>query len=258
MVPADLGNGSWFGMAENGPLATTVDDAALMLSVLADRPELATPADIGSLRVAVSTRVPGPTPLGRAWRAAATTSADLLREAGHRVVEAHPPYGQVLALSELVRWTAGAELDARELADRSKLQPRVRRHTALGRAALAAGFPHEKGRARWREKAEQYFADHDVLLTPMLAQKPRRAREWGAKGWWANIASNALYAPFAAPWNVAGWPAMSVPTGTSPSGMPLAVQLVGLPGSEATLIAVARQLEAAQPWRRVAPGFTND
>ncbi len=258
VVPADLGNGSWFGMAENGPLATTVEDAALMLSVLADRPELATPAEIGSLRVAISTRVPGPTPLDRRWRAAATTSAELLRQAGHRVVEAHPPYGQVLALSEAVRWMAGAELDARDLVDRSKLQPRVRRHAALGRAALAAGFPHEKGRARWRKKAEDYFADHDVLLTPMLAQQPRRAREWGARGWWANISSNAYYAPFAAPWNVAGWPAMSVPTGTGPSGMPLAVQLVAPPGGEATLLAVARQLESAQPWPRVAPGFADD
>jgi amidase len=255
VVPSDLGDGSWFEMAENGSLTTTVEDAALMLSVLADQPELATPADIGPLRVGVSTRVPGPTPLGRVWRAAATTSADLLRQAGHRVVEAHPPYGQVLALSELVRWAAGAELDARTLADRSKVQPRVRRHAALGRAAMAAGFPRESGRARWREKAEQYFADHDVLLTPMLAQQPRRAREWGARGWLANIASNAFYAPFAAPWNVAGWPAMSVPTGTGPSGMPLAVQLVGPPGSEATLLAVARQLESAQPWQRVAPGF---
>jgi len=258
VVPADLGNGSWFGMAENGPLATTVEDAALMLSVLADRPELATPAEIGSLRIAVSTRVPGPTPLDRRWRAAATTSADLLRKAGHRVVEAHPPYGQVLTLSEAVRWTAGAELDARDLVDRSKLQPRVRRHAALGRAALAVGLPHEKGRNRWQEKAEHYFADHDVLLTPMLAQQPRRAKEWGARGWWANIASNALYAPFAAPWNVAGWPAMSVPTGTGPSGMPLAVQLVGPLGSEATLLAVARQLESARPWRRVAPAFESD
>ena len=258
VVPADLGDGSWFGMAENGPLATTVDDAALMLSVLAARPELADPADIGSLRVAVSTRVPGPTPLSRSWRAAATTSADLLRKAGHRVVEAHPPYGQVLALSEVVRWAAGTELDARGLADRSLLQPRVRRQAALGRAALAAGFPRESGRARWREKAEHFFADHDVLLTPMLAQRPRRAREWGARGWLANIGSNAFYAPFAAPWNVAGWPAMSVPTGTDSAGTPLAVQLVGPPGSESTLLAVARQLETAQPWRRVAPAFAND
>jgi amidase len=43
-VPAQLGNGSWFDMAENGPLATTVADCALVLSVLADRPEFATVA----------------------------------------------------------------------------------------------------------------------------------------------------------------------------------------------------------------------
>jgi amidase len=258
VVPAQLGNGSWFDMAENGPLATTVDDAALMLSVLADQPALADLGDPAGLRIALSTRVPGPTPLDRAWRGAATSTADVLRSAGHTVVEAHPAYGQRLVASEAVRWTAGTELDARELADRSLLQPRVRRHAALGRAALAVGLPREKGRTKWRAVAEKFFSNHDVLLTPMLAQQPRRAREWGARGWWANIASNALYAPFAAPWNVAGWPAMSVPAGVGPSGMPLAVQLVGQPGSEATLLAVARQLELAQPWPRVAPGFASD
>ena len=41
VVPSGLGDGSWFGMAENGPLATTVDDAALLLSVLAGQPGLA-------------------------------------------------------------------------------------------------------------------------------------------------------------------------------------------------------------------------
>ena len=255
VVPAQLGNGSWFDMAENGPLATTVEDAALMLSVMADQPALADLGDPGTLRIALSTRVPGHGPLDRAWREAATTTADALRDAGHTVVEAHPAYGQRLVATEAARWTAGSELDAQDLADRSQLQRRSRRHAALGRAAMAVGLPREQGRARWQTVAERFFADHDVLLTPMLAQQPRRAREWSAKGWLANTVSNTYYAPFAAPWNVAGWPAMSVPAGISPSGMPLAVQLVGLPGSEATLLAVARQIEAARPWPRVAPRF---
>ncbi len=34
-VPAGIGNGDWFGMSENGPLATTVEDARLMFAVLA-------------------------------------------------------------------------------------------------------------------------------------------------------------------------------------------------------------------------------
>ncbi|NEA47982.1 amidase family protein, partial [Streptomyces sp. SID10815] len=35
VVPAGIGEGDWFGMSENGPLATTVEDARLTLSVLA-------------------------------------------------------------------------------------------------------------------------------------------------------------------------------------------------------------------------------
>src|SRR6266542_825733 len=35
VVPSDVGPTSWFGLAENGPIATTVDDAALVLSVMA-------------------------------------------------------------------------------------------------------------------------------------------------------------------------------------------------------------------------------
>ncbi|HST82068.1 MAG TPA: amidase family protein, partial [Kineosporiaceae bacterium] len=59
-VPADLGNGSWFDMSENGPLSTTVADAALLLSVMANRPELADVAFEGrpNLRVGISVKAP--------------------------------------------------------------------------------------------------------------------------------------------------------------------------------------------------------
>jgi amidase len=255
VVPADLGNGSWFGMAENGPLATTVADVALMFSVLADRPELAVIGDPGRLRVAVSTRVPAAaTPLDKHWREATIATGELLRGAGHAVATADPAYGQTLILSEVVRWTVGTELDAQLVADRSLLARRTRRHAAVGRAMARAGFPRERSQVKWRQRAERFFADHDVLITPTLSQQPVEAREWSQRGWLANLWSNARYAPFAAPWNLAGWPAMSVPAGLSPTGMPLAVQLVGRPGSEATLLAVAAQLEQLRPWPRTAPG----
>jgi amidase len=254
VTPADLGAGSWFDMAENGPLATTVEDCALVLSVLAARPELATIGDPGSIRVAVSTKVPMlATPLDPHWAAAARETGVLLREAGHIVRDADPPYGQRLLASELVRWTAGTELDARLLADRSKVEPRIRRHAALGRAALRAGLPRPAGRFRWQRTAEAFFATHDVLVTPMLAQPPIPSTAWSRRGWLANIWSNSHYAPFAAPWNLAGWPAMAVPAGLHPSGMPLSVQLVARPGGEALLLGVAAQLERVRPWPRTAP-----
>jgi amidase len=46
-------------------------------------------------------------------------------------------------------------------------------------------------------------------------------------------------------------PAIVVPVGTRPDGLPLAVQLVGPPDSELLLLAVAGQFEVANPWQRV-------
>jgi len=79
------------------------------------------------------------------------------------------------------------------------------------------------------------------------------AKRWGEAGWLANLWANTHYAPFAAPWNLAGWPAMAVPAGQHPNGMPLSIQLVGRAGTEATLLAVAAQLERLRPWTRLAP-----
>ena len=251
-VPAELGDGSWFNMSENGPLATTVADTALMFSVFAGRPELADVASPGSLRIAVSTKVPGPMPLNKEWRSATQATAELLGGAGHRVSAADPPYGQTLIFSEIVRWTAGTELDARTLMDRSQAAKRTRRHAAIGRVALKAGLPRPQGQEKWRARADAFFQDHDVLLTPTLARKPNTSKAWSERGWWSNTVANAVYAPFAAPWNLAGWPAMAVPSGVDASGQPLSVQLVGRPGSEGTLLALAAQLEELRPWTRVS------
>lgn len=257
-VPAGLGNGSWFDMAENGPLTTTVADGALMLSVLAGRPELAVvaPAPTG-LRVAVSVKSPVPgVRVDREWAAAATETGALLERAGHTVTYVDPPAPTSTALAALVRWYAGAEKDAQTLADRSLLEPRVARHAALGRLALRLGLIRPGARESWRAVASEFFGDHDVLVTPVLAQVPLQAVRWGARSWLSNVTANARYAPFAAPWNIAGWPAAAVPAGVHTTGMPLSVQLVAPLGGEALLLSVAAQIEELRPWTRHAPGYT--
>ncbi|MEK9664177.1 MAG: amidase, partial [Candidatus Nanopelagicales bacterium] len=58
-VPAHLGENDWFSMSENGALATTPEDAALLLSVMADDPRLAEVAPVSKrLRVGVSMAPP--------------------------------------------------------------------------------------------------------------------------------------------------------------------------------------------------------
>jgi amidase len=253
VVPSDLGNESWFQMAENGPMATTVADAALMFSVLAGRPGLADVQPPAELRIAVAVGAPAPlTPVDKHWAAATKETADLLRGAGHQVTDTRPPYGQACMPSAVVRWFAGTEMDAKLLADRNELRTAVRRHAAAGRMVMRFGLPREKGRTRWQDRATRFFADYDVLVTPALAQPPIKAMAWSERGWIANLLANSRFAPFTPPWNLAGWPAMSVPAGLDPRGLPLAVQLVAPPGNEARLLSVAAQLEQLRPWPRTA------
>lgn len=253
VVPADIGLNSWNDMAENGPLATTVGDAALMFSVLAGDPTYAEIADPGRLRIAVSTKAPAKgAPVSKDWAAGVERTADALR-AGHDVASRTPRYpASLVPLTGLALWTTGARDDASLLADQAAIERRTQRHIALGRFLERLGHPKAQLREAWRARAEEFFADTDVLMTPSLAQPPIKSKDWNAGGWLASILANARYAPFAAPWNIIGWPAMSVPAGLDREGRPVGVQLVGRPGSERVLLGLAAQIEQLQPWQRTA------
>ena len=56
------------------------------------------------------------------------------------------------------------------------------------------------------------------------------------------------FSPFTVWFNITGQPALMLPLGQSAGGLPLAVQLVGRYGDEATLFRLGAQLEAARPW----------
>ncbi|MEU3900782.1 amidase family protein [Streptomyces sp. NPDC045251] len=251
VVPAQIGDGAWFGMSENGPLATTVEDARVLLAVLADT-SLPPREDSGALRVAASLRSPlaGVT-VSRPYADAVREAAGVLMRAGHQVRRADPAYPASLGVTALTHWTAGTSADARDL-DRRLLARRTRVHAALGRPFVrtaASGAARQALRAR----LEPFFAEYDVLLTPALARRSPRAAPWHERGWLRNIAADSACSPFTPPWNLTGWPAMAVPVGALPSGAPAAVQLVGRPGSEAALLELAERIEALRPWRRTAP-----
>ncbi|MGW0188783.1 amidase [Streptomyces sp. NPDC003362] len=253
VVPAGISDGDWFGMSENGPLATTVADARLMLSVLADGDPGTVREDApGTRRIALSLRSPlaGVT-LSKPYTSAAREAAEVLMKAGHVVRRADPPYPLSLSLTSLAHWTAGTSVDARGL-DPRLLTRRTRVHAAVGRrfvGRVRAGA----GREELRRRLEPFFAEYDVLLTPALARRSPRSAPWHERGWLRNVAANSAYSPMTPPWNLTGWPAMAVPLGKLPSGAPSAVQLVGRPGSEAELLELAGQLERLRPWERTAP-----
>lgn len=256
-VRSPPGRDQWFGMAQHGPLATTVADAALMLGILSGRDDLrevsppATP-----LRVAISTASPG---LGirvdEAYVAAVRQTGELLAGAGHRVAEADPPYGTRYAAAILAHWVAGVAEDVETFGiDPSRLTRAARTHARIGRLVRRIGGARRADMQAWKEAVARLFADHDVLITPVLARPPLRADGWVGRSWPAVLDANLKYAPFAAPWNFAGYPAATVPAGVGPDGLPLAVQIVAPDGAEARVLAVAAQLETLRPWPRYAPG----
>ncbi len=259
VVPCDLGETDWYGLSENGALATTVADVALMLSVLAGQPSLATVGDAAdgpSLRIAVSTRppVPGVT-VDRDHVKALFACAAALLHAGHDVSRHDPTYPTSAATAGLLRWFAGTAGDAEHL-DPALLEDRVRSHAAIGRQVIDRGLIKEGPRDAWRQRAGELLTTFDVLMTPVLAQPPLEARRWGDTSWATTMAANVRYAPFSAPWNVAGFPAMAVPAGVHPvTGTPLSVQLVARPDREAMLLSLASSLEQLIPWQRVAPAY---
>lgn len=258
VVPSQIGANDWYGLAEHGILATTVADATVGLAVLAGwaPPRLVEPS---RLRVAVSTRSPvsGVRPDAPA-RAAVASAAKLLVAAGHDTVQRSPGYPTSLGLRTIATWCAAARLDAESGGvDVAALQARTRRHVSLGAWALRHGYVREEYRDRFRADCLAWFERYgvDVLLTPALASSPPAADGRASASWMSNVMASMRFAPYAAPWNVAGFPALVVPMGVRPDGLPVGVQLVGTPGTELRLLAVAGQMEAASPWLRHAPGW---
>lgn len=70
-------------------------------------------------------------------------------------------------------------------------------------------------------RAEGFFAQHDVLITPVLATMPPKAQQWSRKGWLANAVPSIRLTTFLGPWDLAGFPAISIPAGRHPSGLPI-------------------------------------
>ncbi|MFD3836968.1 amidase [Streptomyces sp. NPDC058642] len=250
VVPAGVSDGDWFGMSENGPLATTVEDARLMLAILADTEPASPSAATHTIALSLRSPIAG-IAITKPYTAAAREAAGVLMKAGHQVRRADPSYPMSLSFTSLAHWTAGTSEDAQGL-DPRQLTRRTRVHAAVGRR-FVKGVRTGASRDALRRRLEPFFEEYDVLLTPALARRSPKSVPWHERGWLRNVLANTNYSPLTPPWNLTGWPAMSIPFGKLPSGAPTAVQLVGRPGSEAVLLEVAEQLEKLHPWARTAP-----
>jgi amidase len=253
-VPLDPDTDHWLGLTSFGPFARSVADGALLLDVLAGTTAYSQAARRrpGRLRIAVSTKPTLPAKPKAAAREAVASTAGLLDSLGHEVRERDPAYGQVQPLFG-PRYARGAWLDAQRLARRSELERRTRGIVRLG--GLMEGMAR---RARAKEgpraaRINAIFDDHDLLITPVTAAQPAPVGRYEGAGAVRTFLGAGEFACYTAVWNVTGQPAAAIPVGFDADGLPTAVQLVARPDDEATLFAVAAQLEAARPWAQHRP-----
>ncbi|WP_280350292.1 amidase family protein [Nocardia abscessus] len=246
--------GAWASTVENGVLATSVDDAALALSVLAARPDLAEVDPPGRLRIGLAVDPPSPLlRVDRHWTAAARRAASVAAAAGHSVEPTALPYGNAV-FAAFLRWLALSARDVPALPEPDQLSRRARRRLALGRTVHRFRLARPAQIDRVEARLLEFFERYDVVITPTLAAPPPMARAWHFRDRPATLLAGARLAPFTPLWNLVGWPAASVPMGMHPrSDTPVAAQFAGPPGSESTLLRLSAQMEARCPWQRTAP-----
>jgi amidase len=209
----------------------------------------------GKLRIAVSVGLP---PLGVSPDAeqlgGVQSTADVLRELGHEVVEREFDWALTLGNRVLARFVRGIGDKAVEIGHRDRLSRRAR-----GMARIGTAIPSrvaEAAAAQSAADAEQLnriFDESDVVLTPMFTRRPLRVREYDGRGGLWTLAGNVRFAPYAGAFNHTGQPAVAVPAGFTGDGFPLGVQLVGPPDAEARLISLSAQLEQARGWAEHRP-----
>jgi amidase len=259
------------GLSVHGPLARTVRDAAALLDAMAGPTSqdwlwhnppasgsflAACDRDPKGLRIGryITPAVPG-AEVHPDCVAAYEHASRVLESLGHSVEDHPTTFGpELIAMFENLWSTEFASLPVPPEAE-GGLRPLTRWLRERGRALSALDVWGSLAALRTTARQElERTAQFDAVLTPTLAQPPAKV------GGLRNDDDPALdfdnqkrYTPFTAPYNMSGQPSINVPLHWTDDELPIGIQLVGRPGDEATLLALAAQIEAAEPWAHRRP-----
>lgn len=260
-IPFASGLDSPGGLPVAGPIARTVADAALLLDVqVAGRaysyatrapgrgPFLsAVTAMMTSARIGVTTVSPwdddDDITLDPAATRAVEVATALLTDAGHGV-DAFDwrPRGYARMFTTIWR-TSAARMNLSD-AELELVEPITAWLVREGRALSGTQVLEALAEATTFERDTiTAFSRFDAVLTPALALPPQPIGSFDPNDAAKNFSQQVRYAPYSSFVNVAGLPAIVVPVMLDGLGHPVSVQLVGRPGGEVAIIALAAELE---------------
>lgn len=272
-----------------GPMARTVEDAAILLGAVAghdERDSTSLPKSVPDYRAELAARR-GPWTLGIPKEyfgegldpeigAAVERAIAFYRAQGCTIREVSLPHTRycldtyyIIATAEAssnlgrfdgVRYghRSKAATDAVDLYFKSRAEgfgAEVKRRIMLGTYVLSSGYYDafylraQKVRTLIRQDFLNAYQEVDALITPT---SPIPAFKRGEK---SDPLTMYLCDIYTIGVNLAGLPAISVPAGFTNSGLPIGVQLIGQPFEEANLLAIAHAYDRAHEWSSQHPGL---
>ncbi len=254
----------WPLVYDTGPIARTVDDAALAFDLMRG----ADARDPGSLRAPAAADTAAPPwriafaeslarqPVEAPWRAAVREVAQICSRLGHAVEEAAPQCGTPANALDTIGAVEEFRYRGHLLEDqRARLEASTVALMERGRGTDAGAFTRALAEVRAVQTAfDRFFERHDLLLAPAAACAPFPLRQPPTSI--AGIAVEAdwtTFAPFSLFANATGGPLAAVPVWGAEASLPRAVLIFGPVGADERVLALARALEAECPWQNRWP-----
>ncbi len=264
IYPAGL---AWDSLRVCGPMARTVGDTALMLSVLAgpdDRAPLSYAVDTAEFlravtgwRVAWAPDLTGLLPVASEVARVAEGATKVFRSLGAKVEAASPDFSELNDIVLATRGVSMVALHAEKLPQwKDQMQKglvwNIEQGLALTPQVIGRG---ERLRAALWHRVRTFMQTRDLLILPTVAVQPFpvelpypteiNGKPLESYTQWFNL----TYAI-----TVTGLPAITIPCGFTSGGLPVGLQIVGRRRQEAAVLRAAAAFEAAAPWAgRIPP-----
>lgn len=253
---------SAFGLvAHSGPMARTVPDLALFMTVITaadDRDVYAPPPDrrdytrdldggVKGLKIAFSPTL-GYARVDPEIAGVVERAAKRFAELGAHVETIDPGFADPAA-AWLALWFAGAAKAVSVFSpeERKRMDPGLQASAEKGARLSAIDYlTADATRSALSLHMAKFHRRYDLLLTPSVAVPALKAGELlsdpATQNEWID------WAPFSHPFNLTRQPAASVPCGFTKTGLPIGLQIVGRMYDDALVLRAARAYERAAPW----------
>jgi aspartyl-tRNA(Asn)/glutamyl-tRNA(Gln) amidotransferase subunit A len=254
-----------------GPMCRTVEDCALAMNAIAGYdprdpssanvpvPDFtsALTGDVRGLRVGLPSEY-FDVPVDSQVEAAVRSAVNVLGEMGATVKEVSwPTYLDSAAISTVILLGEAAAAHRDTVVTRgAEIYPPARLRLEAGMFFSAADFLRaQRGRTLLEQETRALLRDVDVLIGPSVPIVAHKIGATSVQIGDRTVGSVPALTQYSRPFNVNGYPSMSVPCGFSEDGLPIGLQIAGRPFDEETVLRVGHAYERATDWHTKRPAL---